>query len=84
MACIIMLALHMHVVHIIGMTLDQYLSAESLSEAAFGLRVGLSQSQVNRIRNGLSRPSLKMALRIAEETKQKVPADVWAEKAGAA
>lgn len=55
----------MHDMHILlCMKLDQYLSTAKISDEAFGQLVGLSQSQVNRIKNGKSKPSLDMVAKI--------------------
>lgn len=66
------------------MTLDEYLTklnqerAESgkpkMTDEAFGKLVGLSQSHVSRLRNGVVRPSWKAADAIATATGQKVKA----------
>ena len=57
------------------MTLDSYLTGEGLTEAAFGVLVGLSQSQINRIRTGRSWPPRAVAERIREVTSGKVTPD---------
>lgn len=57
------------------MTLDEYLSrakdenGKPLSDAAFGARCGMSQSQVSRLRNGKSKPSFEAieAIRVATD-----------------
>ncbi|WP_186307177.1 helix-turn-helix domain-containing protein [Mesorhizobium amorphae] len=39
------------------MKLAEYLSQEKLTDEAFGALVGMSQSQISRIKRGVSRPS---------------------------
>lgn len=48
------------------------------SDAAFGARVNLSQSQVNRLRRGMSRPSWSAIDSIAKATGDKVTVKDWA------
>ncbi|MGN8022298.1 helix-turn-helix domain-containing protein [Phyllobacterium sp. 22229] len=50
------------------MKLDLYLTSKNISDEAFGQRIGLSQSQVNRIRNGKSKPTIVTIARIDSET----------------
>lgn len=64
-------------VHICGMNLNQYLTDRKETDAAFGARVGLSQSQVNRLRHRVSNPSLSAIKRIAKATGNKVKFDDW-------
>lgn len=59
------------------MNLDQYLNQSDETDAAFGRRVGLSQSQISRLRRGASRPSLDAIARIADATGQSVRAEDW-------
>jgi transcriptional regulator with XRE-family HTH domain len=56
------------------MKLDQYLSARKLTDAAFAAIVGMSQSQVNRLRRGLSMPSWDAVAAIEQATSGKVSA----------
>lgn len=56
------------------MKLDQYLSARKLTDAAFAAIVGMSQSQVNRLRRGLSQPSWETVAVIERATDGKVRA----------
>jgi transcriptional regulator with XRE-family HTH domain len=60
------------------MTLAEYLKQTKESDAAFGGRAGLSQSQVNRLRRGTSRPSWAAIASIAKATGDKVTAVDWA------
>lgn len=39
------------------MTLAEYLSSKKLTDEAFAALVGMSQSQVSRLKRGLSKPS---------------------------
>lgn len=76
-----MLDEHMRDVHIRRMTLDEYLEAErkraKVTDEAFGKRVSLSQSQISRLRRGLSRPSLKTIEAIHLATGKKVTFSDW-------
>lgn len=56
------------------MKLDQYLSTKKMTDAAFAALVGMSQSQVNRLRRGLSQPSWDTAATIEHATGGKVSA----------
>jgi transcriptional regulator with XRE-family HTH domain len=71
----------MQTVHNKGMTLQEYLdnlpTDKRLSDEAFGLLVGLSQSQVSRLRRGINRPSWATIDAIALATKNKVTAADW-------
>lgn len=58
-----------------AMRLDEYLSAERMTEAEFGAQIKLSQAQVNRIRRGESWPSRSVIERIAKVTKNRVTAN---------
>ena len=69
-----MLDMHMHEMHVCRMKLDQYLSATKMTDAAFAAVVGMSQSQVNRLRRGLSRPSWDAVATIERATEGKVRA----------
>lgn len=61
------------------MTLAQYLSESDLTDAEFGAKVGVSQSQISRLKRGVSFPSPATAVRIAQATGGKVkPADWYA------
>lgn len=53
----ILLDMHMHAMHYRGMTLAEYLSSKRLTDEAFASIVNLSQSQISRIKRGISRPS---------------------------
>jgi transcriptional regulator with XRE-family HTH domain len=63
------------------MTLEQYLTNEKLTDAEFGIRVGLSQSQISRIRRGISLPSWDAMERIEEGTSGAVTANDFRRKA---
>lgn len=59
------------------MKLIDWLSQENISDEAFGRRVGRSQSQISRIKRGLSRPSLDLVEVIERETSGTVTVDDW-------
>ncbi|MDI6026749.1 helix-turn-helix transcriptional regulator [Corticibacterium sp. UT-5YL-CI-8] len=54
------------------MKLTKYLSDNALTDEAFGRLVGKSQSQINRIKRGVSKPSLDLANLITKVTGGKV------------
>lgn len=58
-----------------NMKLEQYLKDKNLTDSAFGAKIGLSQSQVSRIRRGVSWPSKEVLSAIARETGNKVTAN---------
>lgn len=65
------------------MKLALYLENSTLSDEAFGQLVGLSQSQVNRIKNGKSKPTLEMVAKISKATEGNVSfADFLGEDVG--
>ena len=65
------------------MTLDEYLSpatdenGKPVSDATFGARCGMSQSQVSRLRNGKSRPSFEAIEAVRKATDGKVSPNDW-------
>ena len=59
-------------VHILPMTLDQYLCSAGLSESALAEQVGCSPSSINRLRRGLTKPDWKMCERLVEVTRGSV------------
>lgn len=61
-----------------GMTLDDYMTRESIGDAAMAARLGCDRSRVNRLRRGAGRPSLALAARIERVTNGAVPASAWA------
>lgn len=50
------------------MKLNLYLTNKGITDDAFGKRIGCSQSQVSRIKRGVSKPSLNLIERIALAT----------------
>lgn len=54
------------------MTLDAYLRDAGLTEAEFAQTVGLSQSQIHRLRKGSTGASLRVLANIQKATKGKV------------
>lgn len=55
----------------------QFLTDNSLTQAAFAQRVGCKQAQISAICGGRSNPSLPLAVRIERETNGFVPASSW-------
>ena len=70
----IMLDMHMHGMHSDSMKLSQYLEAVALTDTAFAAKVGMSQSQISRLRRGLSKPSWDAVAAIERATGGKVKA----------
>jgi transcriptional regulator with XRE-family HTH domain len=68
---------HIRTVHIVAMTLTEYLRENSLSETAFADRAGISQSQVNRLRSGKCRPSFEAIEAIKNATDGRVSPNDW-------
>lgn len=57
-------------VHIRIMTLQEWMDAKGLNDAALAGRLGVvSRSQVSRIRRGISRPSPELAAQLEAATK---------------
>lgn len=79
----IMLDMNMHEAHIRRMTLDDFLKKKRKTEAEFAAEIGLSQSQVNRLRTTNSMPSWATIEKISAATRGKVTANDFA-KASAA
>lgn len=71
-----MLDVNMLSVHIPRMTLDQYLTEANETDTAFGARVGISQSQVGRLRRGW-KPSWDAIVAIEKATDGKVQPNDW-------
>ena len=65
------------------MTLEQYLRANGITDAAFGSAAGLSQAQVSRIKRGVSMPSWDAIGKIMKATGGDVTANDFAAKAEA-
>ena len=62
------------------MTLDAYLTREKesgLTETDFAARVGMTQSSVNRLRKGLTRPTAETQAAIARATDGEVMPNDW-------
>ena len=70
----IMLDMHMHDMHVWRMKLRHYLEQNDMTDAAFAERVGMSQSQISRLRREISRPSWEAVTAIEAATKGKVRA----------
>lgn len=62
------------------MELKAYLAKHCLSDDAFGRLVRCSQSQVSRIKRGVSLPSMSLMLRIQAATKGSVTSKDFIEK----
>lgn len=58
------------------MTLDQYLTLTGETNTAFGARVGISQSQIGRLRGGW-KPSWDAIVAIEKATGGKVTPNDW-------
>jgi len=69
-----MLDMHMLAMHIGVMKLKSYLENSHMTDAEFGALIGVSQSQVNRIKHEKTNPSLEVAVAIERLTKGKVKA----------
>lgn len=74
-----MLDMHMHHMHFATMKLETYLKKNDLTDAAFGALIGISQSQISRIRRGESFPSRDTLAVIAEFTGGAVTANDFIE-----
>ncbi len=57
------------------MTLDQYLVANELTEAAFAAKIGVDQSNVHRMRKAGQVPNKALMAKIFEATSGQVRAD---------
>lgn len=66
------------------MKLAEYLSQEKLTDEAFGALVGMSQSQISRIKRGVSRPSWENLAAIERVTGSSVTAADFIPSASAA
>lgn len=80
-----MLDVHMLIMHIGVMTLNEYLSTDDagkqLTDEAFGKLCKMSQSQISRLRNGKSRPSFEAMQAIFAASGEKVSPNDWFEVA---
>lgn len=63
-----LLDVHMHDMHFQHMKLADYLATMGLTDEAFASQVGISQSQVSRLKRGLSRPSWDSLVAIERAT----------------
>lgn len=72
-----MLDANMLPVHIPPMTLNDYLDETKETDTAFAVRVGLSQSQVGRLRRNVSKPSWDAIVAIETATEGKVQPNDW-------
>lgn len=59
------------------MKLNQYLTETDETDAAFGLRAGVSQTQINRLKRGVSQPSFDTIKKIAAASGDKVTFSDW-------
>lgn len=71
------LDMHVHAMQKFGMTLNEYMTKTGESSSSLASKTGLSQSQISRLRNGRSNPSLAAILAITKATKGKVKATDW-------
>lgn len=60
--------MHMHHMHLSVMKLETYLKNNGMTDASFGAQVSLSQSQVSRIKRGVSWPTRDVLERITMAT----------------
>lgn len=64
------LDMHVLLMHILNaMTLAEYMTLRGLRDHEMANVLGLSREQISRIRRGVSKPSLDVALRIEEITR---------------
>lgn len=69
-----MLDIHVHLVHIARMTsLAAYMKKAGLTDEALAHQVGRDRSTITKLRLGQTRPSLDLAIKIAEITDSEVP-----------
>lgn len=61
--------------HIYAMKLADYLAHAALTDQAFADKIGMSQSAVNRLRRGETRPDWETASKIAHATDGAVTAN---------
>lgn len=59
------------------MTLDQYLSETNKTDTAFAADAGLSQSQIGRLRRGVSKPSWDAIVAIERASGGAVQPNDW-------
>lgn len=71
------LDMHVHPMHKCGMTLNDFMTSTGESSSSLANKTGLSQSQISRLRNGRSNPSLSAIIAISKATKGKVKATDW-------
>ena len=67
----------MHPMHNAGMKLSDYLTKQGITDAAFAEQIGMSQSQVSRLRRGKCSPSFATIRRVAKATNNKVRLADW-------
>ena len=70
--------------YVVGMTLEQYISANELTHEAFGKLVGAPQATINRYVNGKRFPTRDMIRKIHDATDGKVSFADWYEPVEAA
>ncbi len=63
------------------MTLDEYLAKTGTTEAAFGEKAKLSQPAINKLRRGISQPSLRTMRAIEVASDGAVKPNDWLEVA---
>lgn len=63
--------------HILGMTLDEFMRAQGITDQALSEQIGVSRPHVTRIRNGKRRPSIDVAAKLEAATG--IPAASFAE-----
>lgn len=64
-------------------TLSDFIRDAQMTRSQFAERVGISAPYLSQIMSGSRRPSIDVAFRIAEATRNSVPVDAWAKKPAA-
>lgn len=58
-------------------TLAEFLAETGEPQSNFAERIGATRQAVNQLLTGKSRPSLDVAIKIAEATRGRVPVEMW-------
>lgn len=81
-SCIFVLDVHVHRVHIRGMTLAEFMEAEGLDDLGLAIKVNRDRSNVLRWRTGKTRPDFDALVAIENLSGGKVTARDFAKDAG--